>query len=175
MAGGFPEWRYDPRISQHVAGSCSGLTPRKGRVLFQMTPGTAPASANGMYIGEWANVKTGAGNCYFSAHFSANNEVTLTYVDQVAGSTTGTWDCTASLVSGTAYEMKIEYNKTFMKLYVDNDLKITLSVEVDFGSSVPNYCTLGTNIVGGAAYTSTTYNLADMKIYDYQDGSDKAG
>ena len=63
MAGGFPEWRYDPRIHQHRAGSCSGLTPRKGRVLFQMTPGTAPASASGMYIGEWANVKTGAGNC----------------------------------------------------------------------------------------------------------------
>ena len=174
MAGGFPEWRYDPRISQHVAGSCSGLTPRKGRVLFQMTPGTAPASANTMYIGEWANVKTGAGNCYFSAHFSANNEVTLTYVDQAAGSATDTWDATLSLVSGTVYEMKIEYDKTFMKLYVDNDLKITLNTDIDFGTAVPNYYTLGTSILAANTYTNTTFNLADLTIYDYQ-GTRQAG
>jgi len=143
-------------------------------VLFQMTPGTPPASANAMYVGEWANTITAAGNCYFSVHFSGNNEITLTYVDQVAGSTTDTWDCTSSLVSGTAYEMKIEYDKTFMKLYVDNDLKITLSTDIDFGSAVPNYCTLGTNIIGGATYTSTTFNLADLTIYDYQ-GTRQAG
>jgi len=168
MAGGFPEWRYDPRIHQHAAGSCSGLTARKGRVLFQMTPGTAPADANAMYIGEWANVKTGAGSCYFYAYFSGATEVTLGYVDQVAGSTTDTWTCTGSLASGTAYEIKIEYDKTFMKLYVDNVLKITLNTDIDFGTAVPNYYTLGTSILAANTYTSTTYDLADMKIYDYQ-------
>ena len=55
-----------------------------------------------------------------------------------------------------------------MKLYVDNVLKITLNTDIDFGSAVPNYYTLGTSIVAGGAYTSTTYDLADMKIYDYQ-------
>ena len=173
MAGGFPEWRYDPRIHQHAAGTCSGLEPRRGRVLFQMTPGTAPASANALYIGEWAN--THSGFTYFYLHFSAANTVTLGYVDQAGNLETGDWDATSSLVVGTAYEMKVEYDRTFMKLYVDNALKITLSCDVDFGSAVPNYFTLGSNTTGGAVYTNTTYTLADMKVYDYQDGSDKAG
>ena len=170
---GFPEWRYDPRIHQHAAGSCSELQARKGRVLFQMTPGTAPASANAMYIGEWSPLHSGF--TYFYVHFSAANTVTLGYVDQAGNGTTGDWDATSSLASGTAYEMKIEYDRIYMKLYVDNVLKITLNCDIDFGSSPPHAFTLGTNSVGGATYTSTTYTYPDMTIYDYQDGSDKAG
>lgn len=173
MTGGFPEWRYDPRIHQQRAGSCSGLTARRGRILFQCKPGTAPASANGMYIGEWRNL---SGTHYILLYFSGASTVTLAYLDLGGSVRTDTWDCTSSLASGTAYEMKIEYNRTFMKLYVDNSLKITISdYDVDFGSAVPDIFTLGTDYLGANTYTSTTYTLPDMKIYDYQDGSDKAG
>jgi hypothetical protein len=164
MAGGFPEWRYDPRLSQHAAGSCSGLTARRGRILFQCTPGTAPASASGMYVGQWSNLSAN----YISLYFSGATEITLKYYDLGASARSDTWTCTGSMASGTAYEIKIEYNRTFMKLYVDNDLKITLSYDVDFGSAVPDYFTLGTDIDAANTYTSTTYDLADMRIYDYQ-------
>lgn len=171
MAGGFPEWRYDPRISQHRAGSCSGLTARRGRILFQCTPGTAPASASGMVVGEWRNLSAN----YIILYFSGATEIGLNFLDLGGSVRSGTWTCTGSMASGTTYEIKIEYDRTFMKLYVDNSLEMTISNDVDFGSAVPDYYKLGTDIDGSNTYTSTTYDLADMKIYDYQDGSDKAG
>ena len=170
---GFPEWRYDPRISQHRAGTCSGLTARRGRILFQMTPGTAPAAAADMYIGDWSNLACPNAS-YIVVYFAGANSVRMSYLDP-AGGATDTWDCTGSLASGTAYEMKIEYDRTFIKLYVDNTLVLTINNDINFGNAVPNCFALGTDIDGANAYTSTTYNLPDMKIYDYQDGSDKAG
>lgn len=171
MAGGFPEWRYDPRIAQHRAGSCSGLTARRGRILFQMTPGTAPASASSMFIGDWRNKSTH----YIKSWFSGASTVTLAFLDLSGSERSTTWDCTGSLASGTAYEMKIEYDRTVMKMYVDGTLVITLSYDVDFGNAPPDQFTLGTDYLGANAYTSTTYTFPDMKIYDFQDGSDKAG
>ena len=167
---GFPEWRYDPRIAQHRAGSCSGLQARKGRILFQMTPGTAPASASSMFVGTW-NGKTN----YIKVWFGGATQINIEYYDLSASARGTTWACTGSLASGTAYEIKIEYNRTFMKMYVDNVLKITLSYDVNFGNDPLTTFTLGTDSLGANTYTSTTYNLPDMKIYDYQDGSDKAG
>ena len=112
---GFPEWRYDPRNHQQRAGTCSELTPRKGRILFQMTPGTAPASASAMYVGEWSS--TNSGFSYFYVYFSGASEITLGVVQKAGGVTSDTWDCTGSLASGTAYEIKIEYDKIINSKY----------------------------------------------------------
>jgi len=166
MAKGLPEWIYDIRRADVVAGSVDKLMPRQGVILFQVTPGTAPASASGMYIGAWHNLCAN----YIKLYFSAADTVTLAYYDLSASERSGTWDCTSSLASGTAYEMKIEYDRTYMKLFVDNALVITLSYDVDFGNAVPNYFKLGTDIDAANTYTSTTYSLPNMKIYDFQDG-----
>jgi len=164
MSGGFPEWRYDPK--EGVSGACEQLTPRKGRILFQVTPGTAPASANGMYVGEWYYSTTS----YIRMYFSANNTITLAYMDKKGTARSGTWDCTLAFNSGTAYEVKIEYDdaEKYMKLYIDDVLKITISNDVRFDSgSTPFYYKLGTTIGGTGTYTSTTYTAPTMSKYDY--------
>jgi hypothetical protein len=166
MAGGFPEWRYDARNYQQDAGSISELTNRRGRILFKMTPGTDEAAADGMYVGAWHNLSAN----YIKLYFSGHNTLKLEYYDLSASARSDTWDCSGALDhTGTAYDVKIEYNRTFMKLYVDNTLRITLSYDVDFGTAVPDYFTLGTDIDAGNAYTSTTYTYPTMNIYDYQE------
>lgn len=166
MAGIIPEWRYDKRQHQDAAGSISELMPRSGRILFNMNPGTDEAAATGMFVGAWHNKSAN----YIKLYFSDNNELKLEYYDLAASARSDTWDCTGALdhVSST-YDVKIEYDRTYMKLYIDNVKKITLEYDVDFGTATPDYFTLGTDIDAANAFTSTTYTYPTMNIYDYKE------
>ena len=62
-------------------------------------------------------------------------------------------------------KLKIEYDKTYMKLFIDNIEKINISDTVDFSTCKPFYYALGTDIDGGNAYTSTTFDKPDRYAY----------
>jgi len=159
----FPEWRYEPWDER--SGEISELTDRRGRILFNMAPGTDEAAATGMYVAAFHASSTS----YIKLYFSDNNELKLEFMDRAGSARSGTWDCTSSLAhDGTTYDVMIEYDHDYMKLYVDNDLKVTLTYDVRFGANaVPNHYALGTDIDGANAYTSTTYTYPTMNIYDY--------
>ena len=164
MSGGFPQFTYDPRIG--VIGRLKRMTPRRGRILFQMTPGTAPASASGMYVGVFQKDS----NNYIKVYFSAANTITLAFKDAVASEGTDTWDCTSSLVSGTVYEVKIEYDKTYMKMFVDNTEVASISQDVNFtGNTKPDKYWLGTDASAANGYTSTTFTSPDRLAYIRED------
>lgn len=160
------EWRYDPTTKN--PGEISELTDRRGRILFSMAPGTDEAAANGMYVAAF-HATSASSTSYIKLYFSANNTLKLEYMDKYGTARSDTWDCTSSLAhDGTVYDVKIEYDDDEMVLYIDNVAKVTLSNYVRFGpNAVPNYYTLGTDIDGANAYTSTTYSVPDMTLYDY--------
>lgn len=162
----FPEWRYEPWTEN--PGEISELTDRRGRILFNFAPGTDEAAANGMYVAAF-HAKSASSTSYIKLYFSANNTLKLEFMDRAGSARSDTWDCTGALAhDGTTYDAMIEYDNGYMKLWIDNSLKITLSYDVRFGpNAVPDYYTLGTDIAGANAYTSTVYTYPTMAIYDY--------
>jgi len=165
-------WKYSVKNHRHKAGSLDGLRARHGEIRFSMAPGTDEAGANGMYIFEAQSLRAAADKSYIRLYFSGNNEVTLAYLDaRNASAVSDTWDCTGALAhDGTEYDVRIRYEPYTMRLWIDGVLKITLENDVDFGSAIPDYFTLGTDIDAANTYTSTTFKEPTENIYWYSDG-----
>ena len=160
------EWRYDPTTKN--PGEISELGPRQGRILFNMAPGTDEGAANGMYVCAF-HAKSASSTSYIKVYFSANNEITLAFMDEKGSEQTDTWDCTGALAhDGTTYDVAIDYDRTYMKLYIDNSEVASIDYGIKFGpNAVPDHYTLGTDIDGSNTYTSTTFTVPTMSLYDY--------
>ena len=171
MAGGFPEWRFEPKLTVTSSktlyyGEISDLTATKGRALFQVTPSVGSTGANGMYIAHFvhANASTSA---FISLHYSGNSSMTLTYNDGGGTQTDAeNTDVTGELDGSTAYDIRIEYDKTYVKAFVDNTEYCTISGDINFNrNNVPNEFYLGQNSTG-SVYTGATFDKPDISTYD---------
>lgn len=161
---GKAEFLYDPRIASEN-GAIRKMTANHGDVCFEMTPGTAPADANGMYICEFTAIATTA--IYAKVYFSGVNTVTLSYAD---GTNTGSdaYDSTSNLSSGTSYQCRLAYTPTSFTFAIDNTEVCSVSgAIVNFGRDPLVAAYWGTDSAAANAYTSTTYDYPTMADYDY--------
>ena len=108
----------------------------------------------------------------FRSYFSANNTVKLEWIDLGGTARSDTWDATGALAhDGTEYDVRIRYEPFSMRLYIDGVEKIVITdYDVNFGTAVPDYFTLGTDIDAANTYTSTTFSEPTENIYWYSDG-----
>lgn len=86
-------------------------------------------------------------NNWIQLSWSAANQLKLWIATTATGQTTGTYDATGQIVSGTTYAVKISYDSADCKLYIDNVLKKTISPVggIDFAANVPDVAHFGTN------------------------------
>lgn len=158
------EFLYDPRIASEN-GAVRKMTANHGDVYFEMTPGTAPASASGMYVCEFTAIATTG--IYAKIYFTAANTLTLAYAD---GTNSGSdaYDCTSNLSSGTSYQCKLSYSPTSFTFAIDNVEACSVDgAVVSFGRD-PLVCAYwGTDSAAGNAYTGTTYDYPEMNTYKY--------
>ena len=136
-----------------------------GSIYFEMTPGTAPASANGMYIAEFLALSSTT--AFARIAFTGASSVTLTYADGKGHTGTGCYNATSGLVSGTSYQCKLSYTPTSMIFYIDNTAVATINGDVDWGQDPPVRAFWGDASGGSGTYTSTTYGSPTMDTYRY--------
>jgi len=160
---------YDSRDYNYTAGIISGIGNRVGEIYWEMTPGTAPASANAMYVGEW--VAVGSTTSFMRVYFSGASSVTLQYADGKGHTGTGALNVTASLASGTSYQCKLYYQPGEIGFVIDNSstASITIAGDVDWGQDPPVLAYWGGNSSAGAngVYTNTTFSRPTMDTYRY--------
>lgn len=160
------EFRYDSRITtDHI----SKMTANTGDVYFEMTPGTAEASADNMYLFEFLSL--GSTTVFANVAFTGASSITLTYADGKGNTGTSAYntDAGSTLTSGTSYQCKFSYTPTSMNFYIDNTAVCSIAGDVDWGQSPLVRAFWGGNSSAGAAgvYTSTTYSYPTMNTYRY--------
>ena len=161
------EFLYDPRIASE-SGAIRKMTSRHGDIFWEMTPGTAPAAANGMYVAHFLSLASDS--IYISLHFSANNEITLTYCDAYGNTDTAAWDCTASVAVATSYQCRLKFEPRSVDFYIDNVSVAAIVGDVDFEGDPLVRAFWGTDSAAANAYTDTTYTYPTMETYDYDPG-----
>jgi len=82
------EFKYDTRIVEQGTSRIQKMTANNGDIYFEMKPGTAPASADGMYLCEFLALSST--KAFIRASFTAANTVTLQYTDGKGTSGSGT-------------------------------------------------------------------------------------
>ena len=153
------EFRYDPRIASEN-GAVRKMTSRHGDIFWEMTPGTAPASANGMYVAHFLSLRSDA--IYISIEFTNANEITLTYADAHGNTDTAVWDCTSSVASGTSYQCRLKYEPRSVDFYIDTVAVASIVGDVDFEGDPLVRAYWGTDSSAANAYTSTSYSYPTM-------------
>ena len=158
---------YDSRDYDYTASIISGVGNRSGTIYWEMTPGTAPASANGMYVCEF--VALSSTSAFIRLAFSGASSVTLTYADGLGHTGTGALNVTNSLGSGTSYQCKLDYDPTQMNFVIDNSSSalITIDGDIDWGHDPPVKAYWGVSSGSSGTYTSTTYSKPTMDTYRY--------
>jgi len=158
---------YDPRVASEN-GAIRKMTSHHGSVYFEMTPGTAPGSANGMYICEFLALSSTS--IFARVSFTGASSVTLQYNDGTNSGSDG-YDATSGLVSGTSYQCKLSYTPTSFTFAIDNTEVCSVSdAIVDWGRD-PLVCAYwGIASGGSGTYTNTEYDYPTMDIYKYQSG-----
>lgn len=160
------EFRYDPRIVEQGTSRIQKMTANGGDIYFEMTPGTAPASADAMFVAEFLALSSTM--AYARIAFSGASSVTLTYADG-KGNTGSHGNTGAGLLSGTSYQCKLSYTPTSFEFSVDNVALCSIAGDVDWGRDPPVRAFWGGNSSGGAlgVYTSTTFDYPTMDTYKY--------
>ena len=168
---------YDTRIVEHGTTNISKMTANNGDIYFEMTPGTAPASANAMYIAEFLSL--GSTTVFANVAFTGASSITLTYADGKGNTGTGAYNTTSNLTSGTSYQCRLSYTPTSMTFYASPSTKLgsradvanlcSIDGDVDWGQDPLVRAFWGGNSSGGAngVYTSTTYDSPTMSEYKY--------
>ena len=173
------EFRYDPRIVEYGTSALSKMTANNGDIYFEMTPGTAEASANNMYVAEFLSL--GSTTVFANIAFTNNSSLTLTYADGKGHTGTSAYntDAGSMLVSGTSYQCRLSYTPTSMTFYASPSTKLgsranvanlcSIDGDVDWGQDPLVRAFWGGNSSGGAngVYTSTTYDSPTMSEYKY--------
>ena len=150
---------YDVRIANEK-NSLKKMTSRHGSIYFEMTPGTAPASADGMFLCEFTSIASTS--IYAKVYFTAANTITLAYND---GTNSGSdaADITGSLASGTSYQCRLQYTPTSFTFAIDNTEVCSVSLPVvSFGRDPLVAAYWGSDSSAGNIYTSTTYDYPTM-------------
>ena len=164
------EFKYDDRIVEQGTSRIQKMTANHGDIYFEMTPGTAPASADAMYVAEFLALgSTALGTVpRVNVAFTGASSVTLTYTDG-KGNTGSHGNTAAGLVSGTSYQCKLSYTPTSFVFSVDNAALCSIAGDVDWGRDPPVRAFWGGNSSGGAngVYTSTTFSYPTMDTYRY--------
>jgi len=165
----FGEFRYDDRIVETGTSAIDKMGANNGAIYWEMTPGTAPASANGMYIAEFLALNSTT--AFIRIAFSGASSVTLTYADGKGNTGTGAYNATSGLSSGTSYQCKLYYTPTKMEFRIDNSSSAacTINGDVDWGQDPPVRAYWGIASGGSGTYTSTTYSRPTMDKYKYSD------
>ena len=163
----FGEFRYDDRIAEHTTSSIGKMGANNGSIYFEMTPGTAPASANGMYIAEFLALSSTT--VFANVAFTGASSITLTYADGKGNTGTGAYNTTSNLTSGTSYQCKLSYTPTSFEFFINNTAVCSIAGDVDWGQSPLVRAFWGGNSSAGAAgvYTSTTFSSPTMDTYRY--------
>lgn len=159
------EFRYDPRIVEEYPTKIQKMTANNGDIYFEMTPGTAPASADGMYIAEFLALSSTS--VFTRISFTAANTVTLQYADGKGTTGSTTYDATSGLGSGTSYQCKLSYTPTSMDLYIDNTSVASIAGDVEWGRDPLVRAYWGVSSGSSGTYTSTTYSYPTMDTYRY--------
>ena len=158
------QFLYDVRIANEK-NSIKKMTANHGSIYWEMTPGTAPASADGMFVCEFTAISTTA--IYAKVYFTAANTLTLAYAD---GTNSGSdaYDCTSNLSSGTSYQCRLKYTPTSFTFAIDNTEVCSVSgAVVNFGRDPLVAAYWGTDSAAANAYTSTTFDYPTMDTYKY--------
>ena len=160
----FGEFRYDDRYG---TSSINKMGANNGSIYFEMTPGTAPASADNMYICEFLALSSTT--VFANVAFTGASSITLTYADGKGHTGTGAYNTTSNLTSGTSYQCKLSYTPTSFDFYIDNTAVCSIAGDVDWGQDPPVRAFWGGNSSAGAngVYTSTTYSPPTMDTYRY--------
>lgn len=174
-SNGFPDGKYAPNRAG-VVGGITSLEPKMGVAMFSVVPGVDSSAADGMVIADFTNAAT-SDDIFIYLYFIGNDEISLS-VCCSAGcywstlSEAGDWDCSSTpLLAGTKYDIRVEYDKYYIKIFVDNVERLTIPQDIVWSAnSMPNEYHLGTDWEGGHAYTNATFDAPTMNIYDYKDG-----
>ena len=163
----FGEFRYDDRIVETGTSAIDKMGANNGAIYWEMTPETAPASANGMYICEFLALNSTT--AFMRLAYSGASSVTLTYADGKGNTGTGAYNATNTFVSGTSYQCKLTYEPTKMEFVIDNSSSavITINGDVDWGQDPPVRAYWGIASGGSGTFTSTTYSRPTMDTYRY--------
>ena len=173
----FGEFRYDDRIVEHGTSSIGKMGANNGSVYFEMTPGTAEASANGMYVCEFLSLSSTT--AFARIAFTGASSVTLTYADGKGHTGTSAYntDAGSMLVSGTSYQCRFQYTPTSMTFYASPSTKIgsradvanlcSIDGDVDWGQNPLVRAYWGVSSGSSGTYTSTTYDSPTMSEYKY--------
>ena len=163
------EFRYDPRIVEYGTSAISKMTANSGDVYFEMTPGTAEASADNMYLFEFLALSSTT--AFANVAFTGASSITLSYADGKGHTGTSAYntDVGCTLASRTSYQCKFSYTPTSMDFYIDNTAVCSIAGDVDWGQDPLVRAFWGGNSSGGAdgVYTSTTYSYPTMDTYKY--------
>ena len=166
----FGEFRYDDRIVETGTSALDKMGANNGAIYWEMTPGTAPASANGMYVAEFLALNSTT--AFVRIAFSGASSVTLTYADGKGTTGTGAYNTSANLTSGTSYQCKLSYEPTKMEFRINNTAVVTIDGDVDWGQDPPVRAYWGVSSGSSGTYTSTTYSRPTMDNYKYSDQYD---
>ena len=158
-------FKYDTRDYNYTAGILSGIGTKSGEIYWEMTPGTAPASANGMYIAEFLSL--GSTSAFIRVAFSGASSITLTYADGKGHTGTDAYNCTSGIASGTSYQCKVYYNPTEIGFLLNNQSTsgCVIAGDVDWGQDPPVLAYWGIASGGSGTYTSTTFSRPTMDTY----------
>ena len=171
------EFRYDPRIVEYGTSSISKMTANSGDVYFEMTPGTAPASADNNYLFEFLALSSTT--VFANVAFTGASSVTMTYADGKGNTGTDAYNATSNLASGTSYQCRLSYTPTSMTFFAipsttarpltDEANLLSIDGDVDWGQDPLVRAFWGGNSSAGAngVYTSTTFSYPTMNTYKY--------
>jgi len=159
------KYLYDPRVVEDYSTKISGVGVNNGEIYFEMTPGTAPASANGMYICEFlAPTST---SVFIRLAFSGASSVTLTYADGKGNTSTDSYNVTSTLASGTSYQNRIRWTPGFIDWAVDGTVVADIAADVVWEHEPPTLAYWGIASGGSGTYTSTTFSYPTTDTYRY--------
>jgi len=161
----YGEFRYNDGIAELGTIAIDKMGANNGAIYWEMTPGTAPASANGMYVAEFLAVNTTTAFARIS--FTGASSITLTYADGKGHTGTGAYNTTSNLASGTSYQCALIYTPVSFDFYIDNVACCSIAGDVDWGQDPLVRAYWGVSSGSSGTYTSTTYSPPTMDTYKY--------
>jgi len=167
---GFIDGKYIPGVG--IRGKFHSFGTHRGRAMFSVIPGIHSSLARGMFVCDfWCS--NAPDTSYIYLHFSDANELDLQVGDGTRTDHSYGDISAAPMVAGTNYEIRIEYENNWAKVFIDNVEVISIDTwtQINFdGNCIPDNYYLGFSYIGSGEYIKTTFNAPNMKIYDYQDG-----